>query len=270
MAEPNDGQLAWTQAPVTSCTDAGGGGGGESPGDQVDPSVPLICENSNQLTLLFQGKIYVFESVTPEKVQAVLLLLGGSELPEGITGAKAPVSFNNTEKDQNYEDVLKRTDVSAKRVESLIRYQEKRKGRNFDKKIRYAVRKEVALSMQRNKGKFAGRGENSEGETSTPGGETPDVSLKDWKCQNCGIGRDMTPTLRRGPAGPRSLCNACGLNWANKGVLRSISKTKIPIRSPTYSFQGQQQVHYGTPDESKPIEMMDDDMQQEIDEALKN
>jgi hypothetical protein len=45
---------------------------------------------------------------------------------------------------QGYEDLLQRTDIPAKRVASLIRFREKRKGRNFDKKIRYAVRKEVA------------------------------------------------------------------------------------------------------------------------------
>ena len=35
-------------------------------------------------------------------------------------------------------------------------------------------------------------------------------------CQNCGISSRLTPAMRRGPAGPRSLCNACGLMWANK------------------------------------------------------
>ncbi|KAK9733813.1 hypothetical protein RND81_04G094100 [Saponaria officinalis] len=30
--------------------------------------------------------------------------------------------------------------------------------------------------------------------------------------------------MRRGPHGPRTLCNACGLFWANKGVLRDLSK----------------------------------------------
>ncbi|RHN58423.1 putative transcription factor C2C2-CO-like family [Medicago truncatula] len=41
------------------------------------------------------------------------------------------------------------------RLASLIRFHEKRKERNFDKKIRYTVRKEVvALRMQRNKGQF--------------------------------------------------------------------------------------------------------------------
>jgi hypothetical protein len=38
-------------------------------------------------------------------------------------------------------------------------------------------------------------------------------------CQNCGISSRLTPAMRRGPAGPRSLCNACGLMWANKVLL---------------------------------------------------
>lgn len=36
--------------------------------DAGDGGMPMIAANSNQLTLLFQGEVYVFESVTPEKV----------------------------------------------------------------------------------------------------------------------------------------------------------------------------------------------------------
>ena len=36
------------------------------------------------------------------------------------------------------------------------------------------------------------------------------------RCQHCGISEKLTPAMRRGPAGPRTLCNACGLMWANK------------------------------------------------------
>ncbi|MBA0562085.1 hypothetical protein Golob_007163 [Gossypium lobatum] len=40
--------------------------------------------------------------------------------------------------------------------------------------------------------------------------------------------------MRRGPAGPRTLCNACGLKWANKGVLRDLSKVStLAIPDPT-------------------------------------
>lgn len=39
----------------------------------------LHCPPSNQLTLSFQGKIYGFDVVSPEKVQAVLLLLGDTK-----------------------------------------------------------------------------------------------------------------------------------------------------------------------------------------------
>lgn len=40
------------------------------------------------------------------------------------------------------------------------------------------------------------------------------VSLR--RCQHCGVSENATPAMRRGPAGPRTLCNACGLMWANK------------------------------------------------------
>lgn len=37
-----------------------------------------------------------------------------------------------------------------------------------------------------------------------------------FRCTHCGISSKSTPMMRRGPSGPRSLCNACGLFWANK------------------------------------------------------
>lgn len=36
------------------------------------------------------------------------------------------------------------------------------------------------------------------------------------RCSHCGISSKSTPMMRRGPSGPRSLCNACGLFWANR------------------------------------------------------
>ncbi|KAM0025333.1 putative transcription factor TIFY family [Helianthus debilis subsp. tardiflorus] len=38
---------------------------------------------ADQLTLSFQGEVYVFDAVSPEKVHALLLLLGGYEVPTG-------------------------------------------------------------------------------------------------------------------------------------------------------------------------------------------
>jgi tify domain len=75
-ADPNNGHFNGT----TSASD-----GGESmeaaqsppqaPDDQVsdglETAVPVTSGNSNQLTLLFQGEVYVFDSVTPEKVFTV-------------------------------------------------------------------------------------------------------------------------------------------------------------------------------------------------------
>ncbi|XP_058755909.1 GATA transcription factor 28-like isoform X2 [Vicia villosa] len=43
-------------------------------------------------------------------------------------------------------------------------------------------------------------------------------------CRHCGISEKCTPMMRRGPEGPRTLCNACGLMWANKGALRDLSR----------------------------------------------
>ncbi|KAJ0960647.1 hypothetical protein J5N97_001475 [Dioscorea zingiberensis] len=53
-------------------------------------------------------------------------------------------------------------------------------------------------------------------------------------CHHCGISAKSTPMMRRGPDGPRTLCNACGLMWANKGTLRDLSKNPTP--PPQHSF----------------------------------
>jgi hypothetical protein len=39
------------------------------------------------------------------------------------------------------------------------------------------------------------------------------------RCHHCGTSATATPMMRRGPDGPRTLCNACGLMWANKVLL---------------------------------------------------
>ncbi|XP_010908987.1 GATA transcription factor 19 isoform X1 [Elaeis guineensis] len=194
----------------------------------IDAAVSLVSPTSNQLTLLYQGEAYVFESVSPEKVQAVLLLLGGCEMPSGSAGMALPCL-----QDDRY------TTMPAKRIASLIRFREKRKERCFDKKIRYNVRKEVALRMKRRKGQFAGK-TNPEDEASASSSCDPaqssshDDNPREMKnCQNCGISEKLTPAMRRGPSGPRTLCNACGLMWANKGTLRSVSTaSKMGIQNP--------------------------------------
>ncbi|KAG6483582.1 hypothetical protein ZIOFF_060230 [Zingiber officinale] len=94
---------------------------------------PLVTvqPGGNQLTLSFQGEVYVFDSISPEKVQVVLLLLGGREMQ--ARSNPFPSSSIPT----------KRGDMPH-RIASLMRFREKRKEHNFEKKIRYIVRKEVA------------------------------------------------------------------------------------------------------------------------------
>ncbi|KAL5210223.1 hypothetical protein ABZP36_005846 [Zizania latifolia] len=127
------------------------------------------------------------------------------------------------------------TTVAARRIASLMRFREKRKERCFDKKIRYSVRKEVAQKMKRRKGQFAGRADFGDGSCSSApcgsGANGEDDHIRETHCQNCGISSRLTPAMRRGPAGPRSLCNACGLMWANKGTLRS------PLNAPKMTLQ---------------------------------
>ncbi|KAK9282576.1 hypothetical protein L1049_005497 [Liquidambar formosana] len=216
-----------------------GGGGSEGiegdlpsdPGNLSDNRSALVAQggdNMNQLTLSFQGQVYVFDSVSPEKVQAVLLLLGGREVPPSM--AALPVTTHHS--DRGLSGTPQRFSV-PQRLASLIRFREKRKERNFDKKIRYTVRKEVALRMQRNKGQFTSAKSNHDDSASalTSWGSNQSWGLdgngsqhQEIVCRHCGISEKSTPMMRRGPEGPRTLCNACGLMWANKGTLRDLSK----------------------------------------------
>ncbi|KAK5845426.1 GATA transcription factor 24-like [Gossypium arboreum] len=193
------------------------GGGGAAGGGVVR------ALRTSELTLSFEGEVYVFPAVTSEKVQAVLLLLGGRHIPTGVPSIEVPFDQNN----MGVADVSKRSKLS-RRIASLVRFREKRKERCFEKKIRYTVRKEAAQRMHRKNGQFASVKESnspSSWDSSHIGfqdGTRPETAIR--SCQHCGVSENNTPAMRRGPAGPRTLCNACGLMWANKGTLRDLSK----------------------------------------------
>ncbi|KAJ8551109.1 hypothetical protein K7X08_000479 [Anisodus acutangulus] len=219
--------------------DDGGGGAYEDDGaeedtmDEADDVSMMKVLNHNQygvvevsrsseLTLAFEGEVYVFPAVTPDKVQAVLLLLGGCDIPTAVPTVELP--FEN-----KVEDLPKQANHS-RRFASLVRFREKRKERCFDKKIRYSVRKEVAQRMHRKNGQFASLKSNSgssscdSAKSSLEGDGTQHAETVPARCHHCGVSENCTPAMRRGPDGPRTLCNACGLKWANKGTLRDLSK----------------------------------------------
>ncbi|MQL99696.1 hypothetical protein Taro_032420, partial [Colocasia esculenta] len=222
----------------------------------VDPALSLMSRTSNQLTLLFQGEVYVFDSVSPEKVQVVLLLLGGCELPTIVDN----MGLQSHPDHRGLDDILRHPNIPVKRVASLMRFREKRKERCFDKKIRYTVRKEVALRMQRKKGQFSGKANPQDGAAVSCSSDPAQSSSqhdasRETKCQNCGISEKATPAMRRGPAGPRSLCNACGLMWANKGTLRSLSRSpKLAMQNSALAVeQGGERVTSGMGIDTKDL-----------------
>ncbi|KAJ4718778.1 GATA transcription factor [Melia azedarach] len=201
-------------------------------------------DNGDQLTLSFQGQVYVFDSVSPEKVQAVLLLLGGREVPPTMPAIPITAQSNN----RGLPGTPQRLSV-PQRLASLIRFREKRKERNFEKKIRYTVRKEVALRMQRNKGQFTSAKSNNDDSASAVSswgsnqswvGDGNGSQNQEIVCRHCGINEKSTPMMRRGPEGPRTLCNACGLMWANKGTLRDLSKA-APQAGQSSSLNGNEE-----------------------------
>lgn len=216
--------------------DISGGGGGEEPMTSAEkvhgvssvqmPNTVISAARASstvtrtsELTISFEGEVYVFPAVTPEKVQAVLLLLGGQEKPSSMPTAEFLLQQNI----KALDDGSGKTSVS-KRIASLLRFREKRKERCFDKKIRYTCRKEVAQRMHRKNGQFASLKDTYKKADNWAGNGTPTGERISRRCQHCGVSEKETPAMRRGPAGPRTLCNACGLMWANKGTLRDLSK----------------------------------------------
>nr|VDD45437.1 unnamed protein product [Brassica oleracea] len=205
-----------------------------NPSDHRGEVVDRGGENGDQLSLSYQGQVYVFDHVLPEKVQAVLLLLGGREVPQTLPTTVGSPHQNN--RVLGLSGTPQRFSAPQRQA-SLLRFREKRKGRNFDKTIRYTVRKEVALRMQRKKGQFtSAKSSNEESALTGPDWgsgqswalEGCETQKPEALCRHCGTSENSTPMMRRGPEGPRTLCNACGLMWANKGALRDLSKAPPP------------------------------------------
>ncbi|CAA2974004.1 GATA transcription factor 25-like isoform X1 [Olea europaea var. sylvestris] len=214
------------------------GGGGE--GSNV--AVPCAADGNDQVALSFRGRVFVFDGVTAEKVQAVLLLLGGCELDPGLLGVDTVY--------QRQGALMGNTPWCSdpKRAESLNRFRQKRKKRCFEKKIRYNVRQEVAFRMQRRKGQFTSRNSEKSITMDATRESGKEEKEQDTLCTHCGTSSKTTPMMRRGPAGPRTLCNACGLFWVNKGTMRDISKTfRGNSITPTGEDEDDSESDYGIP-----------------------
>ncbi|KAE8666469.1 GATA transcription factor 28 [Hibiscus syriacus] len=112
-----------------------------------DLAIVQRADDASQLTLSFRGQVYVFDAITLDKFHAVLLLLGGCELTSGPHGVE--MSSQNLRGGLDFP-----RSNQPHRAASLDRFRQKRKERCFDKKVRYGVRQEVALRMQRDKGQF--------------------------------------------------------------------------------------------------------------------
>ncbi|XP_058081768.1 uncharacterized protein LOC131229773 isoform X2 [Magnolia sinica] len=219
----------------------------EEPMEQMaDPSlaVPLQCRSMNQLTLSFNGEIYVYPSVPPEKVQAVLLLLGGRDMASVVPTSMIVPADQELQEVKVEDAVQLQHPQIPQRLASLIRFREKRKERCFEKKIRYTVRKEVALRMQRHKGQFACKANPEEVVSASSTWEPPpptryhedntnNSNQHENTCQQCGTSQNATPVMRRGPGGPKTLCNACGLKWAHKMEAKKQDVVKVEVKKET-------------------------------------
>ena len=101
-------------------------------------------------------------------------------------------------------------------VQRYLQKRNKRKEPGSSKPFRYAVRSEVAARMKRVKGQFKGvKAEFDQDEAAA-------------ECMNCGVAAQDTPMMRRGADGKRNLCNACGLVFSTKGILRKVVRKQPP------------------------------------------
>lgn len=130
------------------------------------------AESPEQLTLIYKGEQFSFEAVDSDKLRAVLMLLNSEVKKE-----KADVQLVSSQAGASNKGSLSPVDgsLAAKQVygshfsnrhASLMRFREKKKGRTFNKKIRYEVRKQVAKRMVRIKGRFAPYNHNEAKEVS--------------------------------------------------------------------------------------------------------
>ncbi|ONH90722.1 hypothetical protein PRUPE_8G071300 [Prunus persica] len=273
-AYEGEDQLVHVPAELEGDSDEGGGAkAAMNGGDQTRRSSGVTMSRCNsalpsrtsELTIAFEGEVHVFPAVTPDKVQAVLLLLGGRDISSSFPSSESLLESNSG----GIGDISRNSKLS-RRTASLVRFREKRKERCFEKKIRYTCRKEVAQRMYRKNGQFASLKDDSKIASgncdSSDGTSCPESVLR--RCQHCGISEKSTPAMRRGPAGPRSLCNACGLMWANKGTLRDLTKAGRPIHFDQTELETAadfkplmlkpENAHLdpdeeGSPEESKPI-----------------
>ncbi|CAI9763602.1 unnamed protein product [Fraxinus pennsylvanica] len=234
---------------VQSLQDGGVGGlatvevptDGSIGGERPNVNVPCAADGNDQVALSFRGRVFVFDGVTADKVQAVLLLLGGCELDPGILGV-------DTADQRRGASMGTPWCSDPKRAESLNRFRQKRKKRCFEKKIRYNVRQEVAFRMQRRKGQFTSRHSEESISMDATQESGKEEKEQDTLCTHCGTSSKTTPMMRRGPAGPRTLCNACGLFWVNKGTMRDISKTfRHNSMIPTEEDEDDSESDYGIP-----------------------
>ncbi|KAK4378560.1 hypothetical protein RND71_000422 [Anisodus tanguticus] len=213
---------------------AGGGGGG---GDNPTPHIRYDQHHSHSQALHNGASM----EAAMNGVDNALYCPPSEIVPTATVGSGASDQLTLSFQGEASGDFPGRLN-KPQRAASLNRFREKRKERCFDKKIRYTVRKEVAMRMQRKKGQFTSAKSISDeaGSSSADWNEGSGQEEQETSCRHCGISSKSTPMMRRGPAGPRSLCNACGLKWANKGILRDLSKVPTPGAQDQIAKSGEQ------------------------------
>ncbi|KAH9697239.1 GATA transcription factor 24 [Citrus sinensis] len=192
---------------------------------------------TSELTVAYEGEVYVFPAVTPHKVQALLLLLGECDIPSTVPSS----AFAQPQNIMSGGSASNGSKLSQ-RIASLCYV------RHCDL-LSIGLLLYFSARMQRKNGQFTSSKAtfNIASANSNPSnGSAPPESVSRI-CQHCGISEKLTPAMRRGPAGPRTLCNACGLMWANKETSSDIKPATTEAEN-SYANQDEQ----GSPHETKP------------------
>ncbi|XP_051230708.2 GATA transcription factor 20-like [Lolium perenne] len=172
--------------------------------DQLPQAVAAETQVGEEKPVMgYDGGRFEFDSVQPHKVETILSLLHGQEPAAPAESARPPYLTYLV------PPIVVPPDFD--RPAALTRYRAKKRRKSLRAVVKadYSCRRDVALRMERTRGRFVPSAKS-------PGSEP--LTL----CGSCGRRSDATPKMRRGPGGSRTLCNACGLMWDKTGKLRGM------------------------------------------------
>ncbi|KAF9962370.1 hypothetical protein BGZ72_006191 [Mortierella alpina] len=136
--------------------------------------------------------------------------------------------------------------LSSKRNPDIGNDQERsmksKRPRNQDEKIPVSSSKKTAAKVGAVAGAGAGSGTAASKKSAPAGPSSSNSSQK--KCGYCNC--TTTPMWRRGPHGPSTLCNACGVKWKHGKIMQDAKDTQATQSSSTSALASSSKSGHGT------------------------